>query len=81
MDKFDKNKILSEIGKNSGGKIDMEALSRAAEKKDANAIINSLGEADKEKLKSLLNDKEAIKNLLKNPKITDMLGNFMNGGK
>ncbi len=81
MDNFDKNKILREIEQNSNGKINMEALSRAAEKKDANAIINSLSEDDKEKLKRMLNDKEAIKNLLKNPKITDMLGNFMGGGK
>ncbi|MBQ9965173.1 MAG: hypothetical protein IJP22_00415 [Clostridia bacterium] len=81
MDNFDKNKILEEIGKNSGGKIDMKALSQAAEKKDAKAIINSLNEEDKEKLKRVLNDKEAIKNLLKNPKITDIIGNFMGGGK
>ena len=30
MNNFDKNKILNEIGKNSGGKIDMNALSAAA---------------------------------------------------
>lgn len=81
MNNFDKNKILNEIGKNSDGKIDMNALSAAAEKKDAQAIINSLNEEDKEKLKNVLNDREAIKNLLKNPKITDMLGQFMGGGK
>ncbi len=81
MDNLNKDKILKQIEKNSDGKIDMAALSRAAEKKDTQAIINSLNEEDKEKIKRILNDKQAIKNLLKNPKITDILGNFMGGGK
>lgn len=51
----------------------------AAKNGNTEALINNLSKEDKEKLNSILNDKQAIENILKSPQAAAILKAF--GGK
>lgn len=77
---FDKEKILSAIQKESGGRIDSAALENA-QKGDLSKMMRALSQEDKQKLSQMLANKTALKELLSRPEAKDLLKNFMNGGK
>ena len=71
---------LENILKNNRGKIDREALEKAKKTGDASALINSLSADDKEKLNTILNDKEQLSKVLKSSQ-AQMLLKLFGGGK
>ena len=82
MANIDKDKILSEIAKASGGKMDMEKIKKAAENEDVSSLVSALPENDKNKIMNILNDKESLNALLKNPQVNNIINSFLGkGGK
>ena len=69
----DINKILN------GGKIDRDAIEKAKQSGDVSSLVNNLSCQDKEKLNSILNDKEQLEKVLKSPQAQLLLKMF--GGK
>lgn len=70
------NSELEKVLKQSGGKIDRETLEKAKQTGDASALVNSLPTADKQKLNSILNDKEKLAEVLKSPQAQMLLKLF-----
>ena len=64
-----------------GGKIDRSALEKAAKSGNTDAFINSLSHEDKQKLNSILNDKNALEAILKSPQATAILKMLSGGNK
>lgn len=59
--------MLSNLMSGSNSKIDPKDVTEATKTGDASKLIGSLSEADKEKLNSVLSDKESLAKLLKSP--------------
>lgn len=59
------NDIFGRMGKNG---LDGDAIRRAADKNDVNALLNSLNDKDKAKLQSILDDPETMKKMLSSEK-------------
>ena len=70
-----KEKLMSALSGNSG--VDLDKISSAINKGDVNEVLNSLNESDAEKLKSLLENKDALNKLLSSDKFSNMLKQFM----
>lgn len=51
----------------SGGKLDRQTLEKAAKTKDASQLVKNLSDSDKQKLESILSDKEKLAEVLKSP--------------
>ena len=82
MANIDKDKILNELARASGGKMDMEKIKKAAENEDISSLVSVLPENDKNKIMNILNDKDSLKALLKNPQVNDIINSFLGkGGK
>ena len=82
MANIDKDKLLNELAKASGGKMDMEKIKKAAENEDVSSLVSALPENDKNKIMNILNDKDSLKALLKNPQVNDIINSFLGkGGK
>ena len=71
------NKHFDDLMKN--GKIDKKAVENAVKTGNADSLINSLSNDDKQKLLNIMSDKEAMNNILKSPKAQALLKLF--GGK
>ena len=65
----------------SGGKLDAEAIKKAAKSGDASGIMNSLSQEDRNKINNLLNDKASLSALLKSPQALEILKKRSLGGK
>ncbi len=65
---------------NDISKIDKETVENLKKSGNAQKLINSLSKEQKQKLNSVLNDKEALENLLKSPQALALLKMF-GGGK
>ena len=77
---MDTNKsAIDQILKSSNGKIDRETLEKATATGDAQSLVNNLSAKDKEKLNSILNNKEQLEKVLKSPQAQMLLKMF--GGK
>lgn len=61
------NDIFKNIANSSGGKLNADAVKQAAKSGNTDALIKNLSDSDKQKLHSVLNDKEALEKLLKSP--------------
>ena len=61
------NDIFKNIANSSGGKLNADAVKQAAKNGNTDALIKNLSDSDKQKLHSVLNDKEALEKLLKSP--------------
>lgn len=61
------NDIFKNIANSSGGKLNADAVKQAAKSGNTDALIKNLSDRDKQKLHSVLNDKEALEKLLKSP--------------
>lgn len=59
----DNAKINETISKIADGKLSKNTI-EAAKKGDTNAVMQSLNEADRKKMKEILSDNEKIKNIL-----------------
>ena len=70
-----KEKLLEALGKTGG--IDINKVSSAINSGNVDNLLNSLGENDANKLKSLLNNKEALNRIISSDKFNDMLKQFM----
>ena len=71
---------MEELLKKAGGKIDREALERAKQTGDTSALLSGLSAQDKEKLATILNDKEQLKKVLASPQ-AQLLMKLFGGGK
>ncbi|MBR4099830.1 MAG: hypothetical protein IKK55_02445 [Clostridia bacterium] len=70
---------IDQILNSSGGKIDRDTLEKATKSGDAQSLVNSLSDKDKQKLNNILNDKEQLEQVLKSPQAQMLLKMF--GGK
>lgn len=75
------NDIFKNISNSSGGKINADAIKNAAQSGNTDAILNSLSQSDKEKLNSVLKDKEALEKLLKSPQAAAIMKMFSKGNR
>lgn len=75
------NNDLNNILKNTNGKINPNDIKKAAKSGDASSLVNNLSAEDKQKLNRLLSDKEALSELLKNPKAQAIMKMFNQGEK
>lgn len=71
------NNNLNDILKNS--RIDKKDIENAVKTGKTDKLINNLSHEDKQKLLNVMNDKEAMNNILKSPKAQAILKLF--GGK
>lgn len=71
------NNHLNDILKNS--KVDKKEIENAVKTGKTDKLINNLSPEDKQKLLNVMNDKEAMNNILKSPKAQAILKLF--GGK
>ena len=59
-----------------------EKIKKAAENEDISSLVSALPENDKNKIMNILNDKDSLKALLKNPQVNDIINSFLGkGGK
>ncbi len=73
------NNDLNNILKSANGKIDPNAIKKAAQSGDASSLVNNLSKDDKQKLNDLLSDKQALAELLKSPKAQAIMKMFNKG--
>jgi hypothetical protein len=81
MNKNQNNRNLDDIISKSNSNIDKKALSEAAKSGNTEKLINSLSPEDKQKLNSILSDKNAIAEVLKSPQAAAILKMLSGGGK
>ncbi len=74
------NSVFENMVNSSGGKIDRETLEKATKSKDASILVKNLSNSDKQKLESILSDKEKLAEVLKSPQ-AKMLFKMFGGGK
>lgn len=68
---------------NNNNKIDKEIIRKAAKSGDTSALVNSLSKEDKQKLNNILQDKNALAEILNSPRaqtIMKMLGKGTKNG-
>lgn len=75
------NKKLMEDFLNANPEIDRAAAQKAVENKNADALLSKLSSQDKEKLNSILSDRDALKAALSSPQAQMLLKMFSGGGK
>lgn len=61
------NNLFENVLKSSGGKIDRETLQKATQNRDASELVKNLNDSDKQKLESILSDKEKLAKVLESP--------------
>lgn len=76
---MDKNKLFDDLMKSSNGNLDKKAIENAAKTGNTEKLINSLSDKDKQKLLSIMSDKQAMNDILKSPQAQALLKLF--GGK
>ncbi len=63
------------------GNVDKKTISEAAKSGNTDKLINSLSAEDRQKLNTILNDKNAIAEVLKSPQAAAILKMLSGGGK
>lgn len=82
MDKTNKtDNIFNNLSNSSGGKIDHAAIKQAATSGNAQPLLKNLSDSDKQKINSMLNDKQALEALLKSPEAAAIIKFLKGGGK
>lgn len=81
MNNSDKQNILNDIIKSSGGKINKDTIKNAAKSGDSSALVNSLSKEDKQKLSEILSDKQALADVLKSPQAQALMKMLQKGNK
>lgn len=75
---MNQNKNLNDLLKNNG-KIDKKAVENAVKTGNTDNLVKSLSNEDKQKLLNVMNDKQAMSDILKSPQAQALLKLF--GGK
>ena len=76
---MDNKDLFKNITSASGGKLDKEAISKAAKSRDTSSLINSLSQEDKQKLNNILSDKDALSEILNSPQAKALMKMFGKG--
>jgi len=76
----DNNKTMDDFLK-SNPQIDPTTAKKAIENRNAETLISKLSSKDKEKLNSILSDKEALKAALSSPQAQMLIKMLSGGGK
>lgn len=74
------DKTFENILNSSNGKINRKALENAAKTGNADSLVKSLSQEDKNKLNEILSDKQKLSEVLKSPQAALLL-KFLQGGK
>ena len=77
---INKQRLIDALLSSSGGKLSRDSINRAADSKDASALINSLSPEDRERLNKVMSDKESMEKLLKSPQAQALLKSILKGG-
>jgi hypothetical protein len=77
-DFLNQNNNFDNLLKNNG-KIDKKAVENAVKTGNTDSLVNSLSKEDKRKLLNIMNDKQAMSDILKSPQAQALLKLF--GGK
>lgn len=64
---MDNNELFQNMINKSGGKLNRETLENAAKTHNTNELVKKLSAEDKQKLESILSDKEKLKKVLESP--------------
>lgn len=75
---MNQNNNFDNLLKNNG-KIDKKAVENAVKTGNTDSLVNSLSKEDKRKLLNIMNDKQAMSDILKSPQAQALLKLF--GGK
>lgn len=78
---MDNNKKLIDDILSSSPEIDKDTAQKAIENKNADALLSKLSSKDKEKLNSILSDKDALKAALSSPQAKMLFKMLSGGGK
>lgn len=78
---MDNKEFFNNITSNSGGKLDKEAIEKAAKSGDTSQLVNSLSQEDKQKLNKILSDKQALSKVLNSPQAKALMKLFGKGNK
>ncbi len=78
---MDNNKKLIDDIITANPEIDRQTAQKAIESKSADALLSKLSSKDKEKLNSILSDKDALKAALSSPQAKMLLKMLSGGGK
>ena len=73
--------LIDALLASSGGKLSRDSINRAADGQDISPLINGLSPEDREKLNSVMSDKESMEKLLKSPQAQLILKSVLKGGK
>lgn len=68
--------FMDSLTKNSDGKIDKQTIKNAIKSGDSSQILNKLSDEDKNKINKILNDKNAMESILKNPLARELMKRF-----
>lgn len=79
MENSNKNIIDGILSSNT--KIDKDTVKNAVKNQNAEDLISKLSPEDKQKLNSILSDKEALKSVLSSPKAQMLIKLLSGGGK
>lgn len=80
MPDIDKQKLFNAIDGSSMGKIDRQKLKDSIKNGDATSLLNSLPEADRQKINQVLSDKSSLEKILNSKEAKNLLGSFLKGG-
>ena len=75
------NDIYKNISASSGGKLNADTVKQAAKSGNTDALLKSLSDSDKQKLNSVLKDKEALEKLLRSPQAAAIMKMLSKGNK
>ena len=78
---INKQRLIDALLSSSSGKLSRDTINRAADGKDASALINSLSPEDRERLNKVMSDKESMERLLKSPQAQLILKSVLKDGK
>lgn len=79
MGNIDKQKLINSIISSSGGKLDKASLEKVAEG-DMSGLMSSLSEEDRNKLNSVLKDKNKAKEMLSSSAARELLKRILGNG-
>ncbi len=77
---IDKQKIIDAIVSSSGGKINRESLAGAVNRKDVSSLLGSLSADDRQKLNSVLSNKESLAEALNSSEARNLIKSLLKGG-
>lgn len=75
-----KQRLIEALLKSSGGRLQRDAVSRAADGQDPSALLGMLSPEERARLTELTTNREKLEELLKSPQSQQILRSILKGG-